>query len=528
MKVEKIKKYAIPALIFLFIIIITFFFYKDMVTKELVSVKYKIAYIIISIVLSLILLLIGIFVYKKKEIAPEKFFIIFGAILGIVYMFATPILKAHDEMYHWYKAYAVSELNFLPDYEKDGLIYDSLPENVQWLSDDTGVFYERNYVKTIKTALQLIFSDAIYGESTNKILVENTPTAYYPFIQMAPQAIGIAASRLLDGNILVQAYAGRLGNLIFFLISGYFAIKLLPNRKFILLVLLLSPKVMYISASLSGDVFTNGICILLFAYILNLVHTKRHIKIWEYFLLLFMIISVAVCKIVYIPLCFFILLIPTECFGKDNDDISKKKKIRYTILISFILIAIIIGFAWLSISSGYLGTSKPNSKLQVTYILTHPFEYCATLLRNIADNFVYYSLDMVGGWMQWGQMFELYPIISFGVFVLMFFAFFVEKDIFELKLWQKMFLGIFFLGIVVLILTSLYVQWNSVSTEDIGTSQINGVQGRYFTPIFMIIPFLFSNRLLEINKKVSSHGIYYGIIAITLPTILSIVVMNIL
>ena len=72
MKVEKIKKYAIPALIFLFIIIITFFFYKDMVTKELVSVKYKIAYIIISIVLSLILLLIGIFVYKKKEIAAEK------------------------------------------------------------------------------------------------------------------------------------------------------------------------------------------------------------------------------------------------------------------------------------------------------------------------------------------------------------------------------------------------------------------------------------------------------------------------
>ena len=326
----------------------------------------------------------------------------------------------------------------------------------------------------------------------------------------------------------MQAYAGRLGNLIFFLISGYFAIKLLPNRKFILLVLLLSPKVMYISASLSGDVFTNGICILLFAYILNLVHTKRHIKIWEYFLLLFMIISVAVCKIVYIPLCFFILLIPTECFGKDNDDISKKKKIRYTILISFILIAIIIGFAWLSISSGYLGTSKPNSKLQVTYILTHPFEYCATLLRNIADNFVYYSLDMVGGWMQWGQMFELYPIISFSVFVLMFFAFFVDKDIFELKLWQKIFLGIFFLGIPALILTSLYVQWNSVSTEDIGTSQINGVQGRYFTPIFMIIPFLFSNRLLEINKKVSSHGIYYGIIAITLPTVLSIVVMNIL
>src|SRR5699024_8160698 len=114
------------------------------------------------------------------------------------------------------------------------------------------------------------------------------------------------------------------GNLIFFLISGYFTIKLLPNRKFILLALLLCPKVMYISTSLSGDVFTNGICILLFAYILNLVHTKRHIKIWEYFLLLFMIISVAVCKIVYIPLCFFILLIPTECFGKDNDDISKK------------------------------------------------------------------------------------------------------------------------------------------------------------------------------------------------------------
>ena len=73
MKVEKIKKYAIPALIFLFIVIITFFFYKDMVTKELVSVKYKIAYIIISIVLSLILLLIGIFVYKKRKLLQRNF-----------------------------------------------------------------------------------------------------------------------------------------------------------------------------------------------------------------------------------------------------------------------------------------------------------------------------------------------------------------------------------------------------------------------------------------------------------------------
>ena len=38
MKVEKIKKYAIPALIFLFIVIITFFFYKDMVT--MLKIKY--------------------------------------------------------------------------------------------------------------------------------------------------------------------------------------------------------------------------------------------------------------------------------------------------------------------------------------------------------------------------------------------------------------------------------------------------------------------------------------------------------
>ena len=60
----------------------------------------------------------------------------------------------------------------------------------------------------------------------------------------------------------------------------------------------------------------------------------------------------------------------------------------------------------------------------------------------------------------------------------------------------KFILGIILGVIIILILTSLYVQWTPF-----GLSKIDGVQGRYFIPILLLLPFILDNHFLVPSQK---------------------------
>lgn len=515
------KKYCIlfTICIAIYFIVNSVIFYNNLLLKDNISSISKMFYYISSLALLIITSIILIKVYKSKNLKPEIFFLTVAIIFGIIYLFATPLFKGHDEQYHWYKSYAVSLGEFMPKYniDKDQLC-DNLPVSIARLYSVQGSFTNITYKTELKSYIYAEVSKCIMNP--NKIIpMYNAPTAFYPFVQMLPQAVGIIIAKLLRFSVFFQALFARIGNLLLYITLGYFSIKLLPIRKYFLTAFLLCPKVMYISATMSGDVFTNSITILFISYVLNIIDKKEILSKKQILILAILTPLVAISKIVYLPVCGLLFLLPKECF--------KNKKEKNITVFCLILLALCTSFIWLKISTSFLSTSDPNTTRQISYIIHNPVKYTATLIRQSIKHFGEWSLDIVGGYMEWGSKLIQNPVISICVYIVLVMSLMKKEKTFEINKCQKIFVFLILLIVIALIETALYVQWTP-QYDGIGGSNILGVQGRYFTPIMLLIPLLIpiswlNKKNININEKV----IYFSVILWQVPTILNILVRNI-
>ena len=165
---------------------------------------------------------------------------------------------------------------------------------------------------------------------------------------------------------------------------------------------------------------------------------------------------------------------------------DKKQKIKF--ISTVIIVGLIIGMAWITISSrgakendSYAIQNNVNSGEQVKYVLTHPFSYIKVLINTIDVNIENYYLWFMGfsmGWMDIGVRRILLDIY----FILLIFSPFLEKHDKELNGKTKIIFLLVFLMTSVLILTALYVGHSGV-----GTDIVKGIQGRYFIPIVILL-----------------------------------------
>ena len=243
--------------------------------------------------------------------------------------------------------------------------------------------------------------------------------ALYSPICHAPQAIGICLMKLLTNNVVLQFYAGRIVNMIFSIILVYFAIKLIPFKKIIVVFLGLLPITLNEFASLSADAITISMCILYISYVLYLKYgnIKEYSK-KELILLFVLTTLIALIKIVYVPLALLLFLLPKEKF--------KSSKNRNYIIVTTIIIAILLNLIWLIYCSRFLIEFNPgvNSAEQIKYVLKHPITYMLIIFRT---NVVYFhnfvvSLNGEGLGHYNAQASVLYVFPSIILFAFLFFV----------------------------------------------------------------------------------------------------------
>ena len=529
-KIKKNKKNILNVLMIIFYILNMYMYYNKLTAKVSVGMLSKILYLILTFLLFLIFTIVLKKINKEKEYKPEKLFLIFAISFGIVYLFATPLFKGHDEQYHWQKAYAISELKFVPkmdDYWAGHIgLCDYIPNVAEKIYTKQDNFEKITYKSEIKSYIYAMYCQ-IKNEDYEIIPVLDAPTAYYPAVQMLPQSMGILVAKLLGFNMLFEAIFARLFNFIAYLVLGYFSIKLLPSCKYFLAAFLLCPKVMYISTTISGDVFTNSVIIFYISYIFYLIKRDQKITKKDIAILCVLEPLVAINKLVYLPLCFLILLIPSKLF--------KDKKGNRIFKILLCIFALIVSLSWLKISSSFLKTTDPSTSKQISYIMHNPITYTKTVVVQFFKNLKEWSIDIVGGYMEWGNAFKQKDIISIYVYIVLILALLFEKNKANIRKTHKIFTLLIFLAVTVLIETALYIQW-SPRFEGIGGPNIYGVQGRYFTPILLLVALILSNNFkaidkifekLKINNKFDFYTFSYLIILWQIPTILSIFVRNI-
>lgn len=436
--------------------------------------------IFIIVFLVITLLTCGLLLISNKfNISIEKCYLISAIFVYSLFLFLLPLFTAHDELYHWFRAYEVSEGRLLSEVN-DNKAYSHLPVSIAQINNEK----LRNIdYRSIKESLE------VKTDETQTLYDMRTVAIYSP-IQYLPQATGIFIARQLTDRTLIMAYFGRIFNALFAIVMIYFAIKIIPFGKRIIYTIAFLPIAIEGFTSLSADAITISTAILFISYILMLVYDKK-IKIIrkrDVFIISILCSILAFCKIVYIPLIFLCFLIPKNKY--------KDKKWYYITNLLIVIICIFFNLGWLKIASSYLALYSTTS-VQTTSILSQPFNYIQIVLYTFFNNFQRYIFTMLGNELGWEEFIHPLSIIPVSYLILLIInALFDKQSNNKLHIKENIVFGLVSLLIGALIFTSLYVQFTKP-----GNIEIAGIQGRYFIPVLPLLLLLISNfKTMNLNR----------------------------
>ncbi|MBQ7704831.1 MAG: DUF2142 domain-containing protein, partial [Selenomonadaceae bacterium] len=315
-------------------------------------------------------------------------------------------------------------------------------------------------------------------EQTELHIVPNTgqysPLAYFP------QATAAFFGRILNLNAGIIYYSMGFAALIFAATCIFWAIKFLPEKRALIFLLAMTPIFLTEATSTSADAVIDSVGILATAWLLSLRKKDAPISTQEIFALVILAISLGLLKQVYGTILLLYFLIPRQRFKNFG---------QFAGLGIFLLaldLAISANWIYFAVeaqgvalfNSFYLGDKGIDIAAQKDFLLQHPQEFLAAFFATIknpmawrADTFInlmgYYNL----------QMSETFGKIYLAAIT---FAALFGKLNFNTK--DRLLIIFAALSTILGIFLTEYLIWTPVGAE-----MINGVQGRYFVPVALLI-----------------------------------------
>ncbi len=426
-----------------------------------------------SIILELALCAI-LFVSKNRQWPIEKLFLILGLIIGTFYVFALPVGRAPDEESHFFRVYEISTGHLVSDTSEDK-IGSMQAENIEIIRD-----FKTNNV----TYSQVIDNLGLYPDQSNQTFV--ITSAYsYNFLSYLPQTIGMTIGNVLHLPLLISAYIAKLFNLIACIIILYYSIKFTPFFKHLVFFLAFLPITMQAMASFSPDGLLIATAVALISFVLYSIHNLNTKFQKKHYCLMFIIcLILSISKFAYAPLCLLLFAIPKERFG------STKRK--YSIIISMGAVIFALLLAWFIIMPTMQSVSDTTT--QISTILSNPFKYLAIVVQSISTNAGMYIFGFFGGYLEWFNV-TLSPIYIYATLIIFALLCAKSKEEGSIPKLFKILSIIIFVIISLITFTTMFIQWTKV-----GETVIDGVQGRYFLPLLLLIPSFF----LPTSQKTNS------------------------
>lgn len=454
------------------------------------------------IIMTILFIFISILLYLKNFKIQNIYLFLFVC-LSILYQIVLPPNRIPDEPAHFYRAYEISEGHLISDKNSDGIGGRELPTGLNTF----GTHMKISEVKDL--AGETINSDRTFFTFSN--------TSLYAPISYMPQAIGIFIGRLITNNVLALEYFGRIFNMISIIVITYLSIKYIPYGKKIMLLISLLPMNIHESISLAPDGMVVALSFAMISFALYLRYNVSKLQRKHYVLMYILAIVISLYKIVYVPFCLVFFLIPKDKFG------DKKNYFKH--IIQVLLTVMVVSIVWLVISSNYLIEFNPgvDSASQVKLILTRPLYYIVALVRTYINNGEMFLYTMLGTQMGWLDI-PINHIVLLLYLLLLIIATFIDNKSYSSNLINEKYIyfGLVF-SIIMLISTSLYVQWTPV-----GSTLISGIQGRYFIPIIFPILILVQSKNITVNiKEITNKLMYLMVFGLNICVIVSVLHYNI-
>lgn len=421
--------------------------------------------------------------------------------LGWVYNFLLLPYMAPDERTHIDMTYRYSN-------DLLGIPYTGNEVTLAKRVDDTKIELVEN---PALSNYYIVFNELLQGVQDDSLVITNTTAnTYAPIFVYLPAVLGMTLARLLGFGSIAMLMLARWCNLAFFAVCVWWCMKKLPFGKMALAVIALFPMTIQQCNSFSYDAVITSILFLFSTYIICMTYEDKPIKISDA-----AIVSVLSGLLVYgksgvyLPVCLAALLIPTKKFGCLWKKLAAAGSLMGIAMLSYInrnsgTVTQVMATTAETSAVGATAGNAVSMGYTVGFFLQNPWKLIQMLCNTVADKSEFYLESIVGQKMGWVEI-EISRVIFVGFLVLFMISMLkVRGEKQYVTSGQKWWISIVCLLSAGMILMGMLLTWTPY-----GHVSIEGVQGRYFTPLLLLLSLAGRNNIVLLNDN-KDRGIFCG------------------
>ena len=436
--------------------------FKDVSINNKIEINFSRVFVIISTIIGITLLVLNRKYFYKNL---DKAFLFISLLSGILMMNILPklVFISWDDQIHLRNSYTylASENAKVP--------YTVLNQRA----------YEKNFINT-KTEEKAYYDGLtkIQNEEWQDYSINNYSPKYNRMIYL-PFTIGLQIGNLLNLSYATTIILAKLLNFICYVMLMFFAIKVATSLKKVIFVIGLFVTNIFISTQFSYDPTIIASMILATSLFYRLLEEE---KINKKYLFAFIacVIWASLPKAIYSPMLLLLLFIPNKKFA------NKKQAYIFKTTITIVTILLMATFVLPTIT-GSMGSDPRGGDTsvskQLAFILKNPINYAIIVIKYFMVSSKSLIMDHPMSIVYINDYVDMIaPTVIIINYMLLLYCLFTEKaskSVINNKM--KAVFTIAVAGISILIVTSMYLSFTPV-----GSSQINGVQVRYFTPLLLL------------------------------------------
>ena len=429
-----------------------------------------------------------VFILLRKWLAdaPEKLFLPIVLILGSVMLFSTPIKHIcwdFDSHYPWAVHTSYSDTAYIT----------GSTMSIDYVKPHTLVNGNLN-LESYKNDLSTLQED--------DARLEKVVDAQFSIAHL-PTGIVISIARMFGAGFSIRYNLGRITYLLIYAFVCYFAIKKIKSGKMILSTICLFPTALFMATNYAYASWVTAFLILGTAYFVSILQEPdKKISVLDICIMCGAFALASMPKLIYV----LALVIPFFVVKKWE---NKNEKRKYYAILTVTFMVVFAFFALTSLTkvggSGDARGGNVGPTEQIKYILSAPLDYTKILIKFLREylsirtmeqyisNFAYLGL---------GKWWPIFVMLLIGTALTD-----ARSDIsFKIPTHIRKLAAVFFIGMVALIATALYIDFNPIAN-----TTISGCQPRYIIPLLAPTILLVTGSRKDVIKE---KNIYNGFVLI--------------
>lgn len=467
--------------------------------------KYTNVFLYLCIITCIIMFTgIGAVIYNlcRKRTAPERMFLVLAIPLGLVFLCFFSVNYVNDGDAHFARVYHYSNVLL-------GINDSEYLDAITMRADDLDTLYasECNTARHAQNMYHIIENWKWIAD--DRSLVERIgwrnagPTN---IIQYFPAVIVFTLGRIIGLGIYPIIWGAKLFSFICYLVSVYYAIKLIPIGKHILVFAGALPM-----SLLQATGITYDSVILMSAFMLLAVILKIYYDGLSKSLILIVMVCCAIISTskfgVYTPIVLLLCFIPKERFG------GAREKLKYAVIICMTIFAIVFVQYGKSLIQIYHNETEKTQKFTTTeiiedeieekenistygllYAVKEPVKFTKMCMNMLLEECGKLITGVLGGRLPWTN--DRIPIWATGLFGICLLL--AKNGIGEEKKGINKKIRVGMLGITILVPIAIVVSFLTITPI---TSPYVAIQGRYLLPLVPLFMLSFRNNACKQNGE---------------------------